>query len=279
MKTVILGANSMLGWGLFELLRSHGVRGTCSPSTRRPEGSGLEVLDLLDPPAVRQWLRETAPDLVLNCAAICKVEKCEMHQDYAWDVNVGGTQNVLDVLAPGIRLLYISSDHVFSGDTGPYHENSVPDPISFYGKTRVEAEQRVLEQRPDSLVIRVPLCIGPSYNGRSGHLDWLRYRHGKALPMTIVRDEHRSALPLDAAAQRVWEMANSTLFGLRHLQAEQTVSRPDLARYLAGKQNLQVELKFQDRVERRVPHLGNVEMSTIYDDSLAAPLPSVLPRL
>ncbi len=276
MKTVILGANSMLGWGLFEMLRGQGVRGTCSPSTRRPEGSGLEVLDLLDPPAVQAWLAETSPDLVLNCAAICKVEKCEKHQDYAWEVNVGGTQNVLDLLLPEVRLVYVSSDHVFSGDTGPYDENTVPDPISFYGKTRVEAEQRVLAQRPQSLVVRVPLCIGPSYNGRSGHLDWLRYRHGKALPMTIVRDEYRSALPLDAAAERVWQMALSPLVGLRHLHAEQTVSRPDLARHLAERQGLQVGLKFQDRAERRVPHLGHVEMASIYSDELASPLPSVI---
>lgn len=276
MKTVILGANSMLGWGLFEMLRREGVRGTCSPSTRRPEGSGLELLDLLDREAVAAWLQEAAPDLLLNCAAICKVEKCEKHQDYAWEVNVVGTQNVLDLLAPQTRLVYVSSDHVFSGDAGPYDESSLPDPISFYGRTRVEAEKRVLSGRPDSLVVRVPLCIGPSYNGRSGHLDWLRYRHDKALPMTIVRDEYRSALPLAAAARRVWELALSSLTGLRHLHAERVVSRPDLARHLAEKLDLQVQLKFQDRVERRAPHLGKVSMATIYRDALAAPLPSVL---
>ncbi len=266
----------MVGWGLFELLRAQGARGTCSPSTRRPKGSGLEVLELLNPRGLKVWLEEAAPDLVFNCAAICKVEKCEQHQDYAWDVNVGGAQNVLDALVPDARLVYVSSDHVFSGDSGPYDELSEPDPISFYGRTRVEAESRVLRQRPGSLVVRVPLCIGPSYNGRSGHLDWLRYRHKKALPMTIVRDEHRSALALDLASNRVWEMARSELRGTRHVYSERLVSRPELARHLAQRQNLQVRLKFQDRVERRVPHLGKVEMTSIYTDALASPLPSSL---
>ena len=266
----------MLGWGLFELLRGQEVRGTCSPSTRRPKGSGLEVLDLLDRSSLQVWLDEAQPDLVFNCAAICKVEKCEQNPDYAWEVNVGGAQNVLDSLADQTRLVYLSSDHVFSGDSGPYDESSEPDPISFYGKTRVEAEARALQQRPSSLVIRVPLCIGPSYNGRSGHLDWLRYRHKSGLAMTIVRDEHRSALALEAAAQRVYDLARSEFQGVRHVYSERLVSRPDLARHLAQVQKLDVRLKFQDRVERRVPHLGKVDLTSLYTDPLAAPLPSSL---
>ena len=249
--------------------------GTCSPSTRRPEGSGLEVLDMLDQHALSHAIEQVRPELVLHCAAICKVEKCERHPEYAWQVNVGGTRNLLEALPAAVRLVYCSSDHVFSGDRGPYHEDSPPDPLSHYGRTRVEAEQLVL-QRPGTLVIRVPLCVGPSYNGRSGHLDWLRHRHSKGLPMTIVHDEHRSALPLAAAADRVYEMATSELEGLRHLAATRVVSRPDLARFLSAQQKLPIELEFQSRAERRVPHLGRVEMATRYDDPLARPIPSVL---
>jgi dTDP-4-dehydrorhamnose reductase len=276
MRTLILGANSIIGWALFERLRPAGALGTCSPSTRRPDGSGLDLLDLLNRQDVANLLSSFAPELVLHCAAICKVEKCERHPDYAWDVNVGGTQNLLDSLPKEVRLVYCSSDHVFSGDRGPYNEDSLPDPVSHYGRTRVEAEQRVLSQHPGSLVLRVPLCIGPSYNGRSGHLDWLRYRHSKGLPMTIVRDEHRSALPLDAAAERVFQMAISPLRGLRHLCADKVVSRPVLAEYLSRHQNLPVELKFQNRADRPAPHLGNVDLVTRYDDPLAQALPSIV---
>ena len=266
----------MIGWALFEKLRPLGAKGVCSPFTRRPHGSGLEVLDMLDQDAIKAWLETFQPDLVLHCAAICKVEKCEQHPAYAWDVNVGATENLLSCLPSEVRLVYCSSDHVFSGDRGPYDESSPPDPLSHYGRTRVAAEEMVLAQWPESLVLRVPLCIGPSYNGRSGHLDWLRHRYAKGLPMTIVRDEFRSALPLEAAADRVWEMASSSLVGLRHLWADRLVSRPELAEYLCRHQNLEVNLEFQDRSERDVPHLGKVEMVSRYTDSWGQPLPSVL---
>lgn len=275
-RTLILGANSMIGWALFEQLRDSGAVGTCSPFTRRPKGSGLQVVDLLAAEPLAQLLQSVRPEVVLHCAAICKVEKCEHHPDYAWDVNVGGTENLLACLPQDVRLVYCSSDHVFSGDRGPYDERTPPDPISHYGRTRVAAESAVTKARPDSLVIRVPLCIGPSYNGRSGHLDWLRHRYAKGLPMTVVRDEHRSALPLEAAAQRVWQMALSPLSGVRHLHAERVVSRPELADYLSRRENLPIELEFEDRAERRVPHLGKVTMASCYQDRFAAPLPSVL---
>jgi dTDP-4-dehydrorhamnose reductase len=266
----------MIGWALFSPRRHQDVIGTCSPQTRRPSGSGLQPLDMLSGAALQQLLRDFRPDLVLHCAAICKVEKCERHPTYAWDVNVVGTQNLLDRLATTTRLVYCSSDHVFSGESGPYHEDSPPDPLSQYGQTRVEAERRVLAERPDSLVIRVPLCVGPSYNGRSGHLDWLRHRSRQGLPMTIVSDEYRSALPLGAAAQRVQEMARSQLSGLRHLAARRVVSRPELARHLMAQQGLDGTLEFQSRAQRPVPHLGRVELLSRFSDRWAQPLPSAL---
>ena len=273
----------MTGWGLFEYLRAQDskatqIRGTCSPSTRRPKESGLEVLDLMDVSQVAAFLQEFQPELVLHCAAICKVEKCEHHRDYAWDVNVGGTKNILQALDPSARLVYCSSDHVFSGDGGPYHENSEPDPISYYGQTRVEAEGLVLAARPDALVIRVPLCVGPSYNGRSGHMDWLKHRHSKALPMTIVSDEFRSALVLEAAAERIYLMACSPLSGLRHLHANRVVSRPELAEHLTHRLGLSVQLEFQNRSERRVPHLGKVTLTTVFEDAFSAALPSAVTK-
>lgn len=77
-------------------------------------------------------------------------------------------------LPENIRLVYVSSDHVFGGDDA-YDEASRPCPISLYGRTRVDAEALVLG-RPLSLVIRPGLAIGPSPNGRTGQLDWLHYR-------------------------------------------------------------------------------------------------------
>ncbi len=269
MATVILGANSMLGWAVFQSLSE--ARGYCSPTTRRPRGSGLLALDLTDAATVAEAVKDA--EVVIHCGAICKVEKCETHPAFAHAINVGGTRHLLDHLDPKTRLVYCSSDHVFGGDSGPYDEDSPPCPLSFYGQTRVEAERLVRDRRPDALVIRVSLCIGQSYNGRSGHLDWLRYRKSQGLPMTVVSDEFRSAVWCSDAARRVLEWTRSDLDGLRHLGADRLVSRPELANYL--NQRFQIGASFQEvrRSDRGVPHLGRVELITRFEDP---PLASVV---
>ncbi|MCA9790912.1 MAG: sugar nucleotide-binding protein [Candidatus Eremiobacteraeota bacterium] len=270
MRVMILGANSMAGWPLFRRLQ--GAVGFCSPSTRKPARYGFVPLDLSDGEAVKLAMGEHRPELVVHCGAICKVDKCEKHPEFAHRVNVVGTQNVLEHLPADCRLVYVSSDHVFGGEGGPYDENSPPEPISFYGCTRVAAEELVKRARPGALILRLPLCVGPSYNGRSGHFDWLRYRHAKGLPMTIVRDEFRSVVWTEQAAERVWQFACSDLSGLRHVWGDRLMSRPQLANLMAERQGLEVELKYESRTERSAPHLGRVELRSCYNDDLARPL-------
>jgi dTDP-4-dehydrorhamnose reductase len=165
---------------------------------------------------------------------------------------------------------------VFSGDSGPYTEDSPPDPISVYGRTRVAAEALVAA-RANTLTLRAGLWVGPSSTGRIGHLDWLRDRTRRGLPMTIVSDEHRSAVWAEDAARRVWELARSEVCGVRHVVAERIVARPVLAAYLDRRFAIGARFGLETRAERKAPHLGKLDLRTKYRDALAAPLPSVIP--
>ncbi len=171
-------------------------------------------------------------------------------------------------------MIYVSSDHVFGGD-GVYDEASSPCPISAYGRTRVEAESLVLN-RTGSLVIRVGLPIGPSPNGRTGHMDWLRYRIGRSLPITIVHDEYRSVVWATDLALRVMQLARSAETGIRHVTAARAVSRVELANYLLSECRISANFTRESRHERSAPHIGRVELATVYHGELFRPLPSVL---
>src|SRR5262249_44457947 len=146
-------------------------------------------------------------------------------------VNVDATRFLVAHAPPKTRIVYCSSDHIFGGDHGPYFEDSPPAPISVYGRTRVEAEALV-RAREGTLVLRSGLWIGPASNGRIGHLDWLRSRHERNLPMTVVSDEIRSAVWASDAASRVWAFARSTVTGTRHITATRAIDRPSLAAYV-----------------------------------------------
>jgi dTDP-4-dehydrorhamnose reductase len=171
-------------------------------------------------------------------------------------------------------MVYVSSDHVFGGD-GVYDEVAEPCPISVYGRTRVDAERLVL-LRSGSLVIRVGLPIGPSLNGRTGHLDWLRYRSDRKFPITIVSDEYRSAVWADQLACRVLQLADSSAVGIRHVAASRVASRVELANHLLSLIHKPADYLTETRRQRATPHLGYVELATVHNDALSHPLVSVL---
>jgi len=120
-------------------------------------------------------------------------------------------------------------------------------------------------------------AIGPSLTGRTGHLDWLRFRHRRGLPISIVHDEYRSVVWAEDLARRVVELADSELAGVRHVVAERSVSREILADHLNRRFAIGARYHLESRHERDYPHLGRVELRTSFRDPLATPLPAVVP--
>lgn len=272
-STILFGSTSILGFNLARLF-PHSVVPFSSPGNRAPIVQQWSVLQLEDPEWIESIFNQYQPQFLLYCHAVCDVSKCEVHPGWAHEVNVEHLTRVLKALPSTVRMVYVSSDHVFGGD-GTYNEDSPPCPISMYGRTRQEAEHIALE-RAGSLVIRTGLAIGPSPNGRTGHLDWLRYRSQRQLPITIVEDEYRSVVWVEDLTKRVMELARSGETGIRHIPSTQAVSRIVLAQYLFKRLGLETRFHRESRDQRPTPHLGHVELTSIYEDGLAIPLPSVV---
>lgn len=270
---LLFGATSILGFNLARLFPDSLIPFT-SPGNTSPMVQEWPTLNLEDPEWVETVLCHYRPNLLLYGHAICDVPKCETDPAWAYEVNVGHLQRVLSHLSEETRLVYISSDHVFGGD-GIYDEQSAPCPISVYGKSRVAAEQLVVD-RAGTLVIRTGLAIGPSPNGRTGHLDWLRYRTRQNLPITIVEDEYRSTVWVEDLAVRVMNLANSQITGIRHVSATQAISRVQLANFLLAELGQEAAFSRERRHQRPYPHLGIVELGSLYSGKLSQPLSSVI---
>jgi len=273
-ETWIVGATSVLGSALAGTpIEGARLVATCSRHGRAP--SDWLRIDV-EKPADWEVLAARAPRTVIYCAGICDTERCDENPDFAWTINVDGVSAMLDALPSSTRLVVCSSDHVFSGDGGPYVESTPPDPLGVYGRSRVEAEQRVLARRPDALVVRVALPIGPSRNGRVGFWDWLAYRHRQGLPMTVVDGEARAAVWSTDAAQRVHALAQSDLSGVLHLAATRMSTRPALAAALCRRQGIEPGYRLVERARLGRPHLGCVELHSERPEPLARPLIAVL---
>ena len=270
---LLFGATSLLGFHLATMFPKT-VLPFISPGNTTKSVRQWSALQLHDLIWITKVFQQMQPKILLYCHAICDVPKCEANQNWAYEMNVHQLERVIMALPESTRLVYVSSDHVFGRD-GVYTEESCPCPISVYGRTRTDAEHLVLK-RAESLVVRAGLGIGKSHDGRTGHLDWLRYRSQQRLPITIIQDEHRSTIWQHDLASRIMHLAQSGETGISHVPATRAVSRVDLANYLIRKFQIPATFKIEFSHQQAYPHLGRVELRSVRKGALFKPLASVL---
>ena len=117
---------------------------------------GIEVLglDLTDYVSTRKMVSSFKPDVVIHCASRTDVDRMEHDREGAWQANVLTTRVVLDALRDAsVKFIHISTDSVYSGEKGPYKEESETIPCNFYGKTKLESEKLVMDY-PNALILR-----------------------------------------------------------------------------------------------------------------------------
>jgi len=188
-KILQIGTKGQLGW---ELLR------TCAPLG---EVIALDypTVDLSDSAGLRELVRSTNPDIIINAAAYTNVDKAESEPELARAINATGP-GILAEEAKKINavLLHYSTDYVFDGTkSSPYTEADTPNPLSVYGQTKLEGEQAVMASGCSFLVLRSSWI----YSRRSGFvakvLEWARTQE----TIRIVDDQISSPTPARLMAE------------------------------------------------------------------------------
>lgn len=108
--------------------------------------------------AVRAYIEEERPDIVLHCAALSTTWYCEQHAEESHRVNVQGTVRLAKACKlTGAKFIFMSSDQVYNGTpkTGPLKEDDVLQPVNVYGRHKLEAEQRAQWNLPESIGLRL----------------------------------------------------------------------------------------------------------------------------
>ena len=135
MRFLITGSGGMLGTDLSQALEERGDE---------VFGVDKEVLDITDTEAVDRFADELRPDVIVNCAAYTKVDDCEANESIASKVNGWAGESLADAANRGDALrVQLSTDFVFNGSAGrPYEINDPVAPISAYGRSKLEGEER-----------------------------------------------------------------------------------------------------------------------------------------
>lgn len=162
-NSLIIGGSGLVGNELMRQLPD--AVGTYSEHS---PGGNLHHLDIRDRIAVGRTLSVVQPKTVYLCAALTHVDYCEMHPDESYAVNVQGVKNVMDAAnANAMRVVYISTDYIFDGKSGPYHEWDAANPLSVYGKHKLAAEHYILSQAGSYLIVRTTWLYGPEVQNKN----------------------------------------------------------------------------------------------------------------
>ncbi len=223
MRVLVIGGSGMLGSDLGdELLRSgHQV---VDPPSRD--------LDIADPASVAQIAAETIGhfDWCVNCAAYTVVDKAETDVQKATEINsLGPSYLARACAASGTELLHLSTDFVFDGHSAePYSEDAPTNPLSVYGRTKLDGENGVLEANPSSLIVRTSWLFGP--NGNSFPKTMIKaWEAGKSLK--VVADQIGSpTYTCHLAKTLVQIMERKPYPGIYHATGPNATSWHDLAK-------------------------------------------------
>jgi dTDP-4-dehydrorhamnose reductase len=190
--------------------------------------------DLTDERQIAILWRNLNPDAVIHCAALSRAGACEADPRLAYEINVQATGRLAD-LAHDRPFLFLSSDQVFDGAKGSYVETDEVDPVNVYGRTKAEAERRILRNR-NHTAIRVALTAGSSRSGDRSFVEEMRQACRRGHTLTLFTDEFRCPLPAGAVARAIWELLDRKRPGLYHLGGSERLSRWDIGLVLAQRE-------------------------------------------
>ncbi len=241
---LITGCNGLLGQKIAQIAcKDWRILGIDLHESAVTPGIQYRRLDITAKGAISGLIDEIRPDWVINTASVTNVDHCETAKGLAWQVNVNGAENVaLACQKIGSKMIHISSDYVFDGNNGPYSEEDTTNPLSWYGKTKLEGEQITLSCFPENIVLRTMVLYGYGPAVRPNFVTWVinSLQAGKAI--RVVADQWGNPTYADNLAEALVELCASGAAGLFHFAGGEFLSRWEMATEITQKFDLNAKL-------------------------------------
>ncbi len=215
-------------------------------------------VDLAAKGRAQSLVRFYQPEWLVFCAGAVNVDWCEEHPQAALQVNAKAALNLaLACQELNSRMVYISTDAVFNGDTGGYAEEDYPEPVNRYARSKVAGEQAVSARLPSSLIVRTNI-YGWNSQPKQSLAEWILGRLEWGLTVPGFYDVFFNPILVNDLSDLLLEMMHRRLTGVYHVAGSDICSKYEFALRLAGEFGLRADL---------------VEPVSIKDSTLRAPRP------
>jgi dTDP-4-dehydrorhamnose reductase len=196
-KILITGSNGLLGQKLIKALKNqHEVLATSIGDCIISDTTGFlyQSLDITDRNSISNTFENFNPDVVINTAAMTDVDGCEEKKELCDKVNVAAVAYLRDECEKyKAHLIHISTDFIFDGEDGPYSETDEPNPLSYYGLSKLKSEQLLYDSTINWTILRTIILYGTAENlQRNNIVLWGRKALKEGKPLNIIDDQFRS---------------------------------------------------------------------------------------
>lgn len=237
MKVLITGANGLLGQKLVKLIIDKGqdqLIATARGQNRLPFSADkfqYSTLDVANKEEVNKVLSEERPDAVIHTAAMTNVDQCETEREACWQLNVDAVEYLIEACEKiNAYLLHLSTDFIFDGEGGPYDENGKPNPISYYGESKLAAEKLLAESNLSYGIARTVLVYGIAHDmSRSNIILWVKGSLESGKEIKVVDDQLRSPTLAEDLAMGCYLMAQQKAEGVFNISGKDLLTPYEMA--------------------------------------------------
>jgi dTDP-4-dehydrorhamnose reductase len=235
MKILITGSNGLLGQKLTELLAEDQtvqlIATAARPSALPIASWKFHLLDITDPKSVDDVIDQYKPEVIINTAAMTQVDQCETQRDVCWKSNVEAVGNLVRAARRNnTHLIHVSTDFIFDGTQEMLDETAVPNPVNFYGESKLAGEQVIRESDISWCIIRTVLVFGVTKDmSRSNIVLWVKNSLEQGKTIQVVNDQWRTPTLAEDLALGCYLAAKKKANGVYNISGKDYLSAYDIA--------------------------------------------------
>lgn len=239
-KILVTGSNGLLGQKITDLLlpnNAYELIASSKGANRHPISTNYvyEEIDVTDYTDLERVISKHQPNAVIHTAAMTNVDQCETEKEACIKLNVTAVEHLIKLAEKyGFYLVHLSTDFVFDGEAGPYKESDEPKPLSYYGQSKLDAENLLLNSDIRYSILRTIIVYGVAADmSRSNIVLWAKGALEKGNPIKVVNDQYRMPTLAEDLAKACILAIDKKAQGIYHISGKDYMSVIEMVRRIA----------------------------------------------